>query len=50
MQNVKDRAVVIAGRRKNRVAQEAERLSVSENHLKKLVRAGIIPAVKVGEI
>jgi hypothetical protein len=29
---------------------EAERLSVSENHLKKLVRAGIIPAVKVGEI
>jgi excisionase family DNA binding protein len=48
MQNTKDRPVVIAGTRKNRVSEEATRLNIAEGTLKKFVKAGIIPAIKIG--
>jgi excisionase family DNA binding protein len=47
MQNTKDRPVTIAGKRKNRVPEEATRLGISEGTLKKYVKDGIIPALKI---
>jgi len=50
MQNTKDRPVVIAGKRKNRVPEEATRLGISQGALKKFARDGIIPFLKIGKV
>jgi len=50
MQNTEDRPVVIAGKRKNRVPEEATRLGISQGALKKFARDGIIPFLRIGKV